>query len=285
MTQQTVATAEADAGVASPLVILDPEQTALIKELDGVFTGWATEAGAREICPPPLYRISDLDKFDVYTNFPHLALVAGPLDPARVVDRAPGAGFEAEGLRSVRLGLSHATCYGAYLFYEGATVAPQTLLTLVNRCFRNEDHYSGLRRLMSFQMREIVALGSFDHTQRILECFTRRIEEFASALSVKLEKVPASDPFFQRDGQRALMQKVSPVKYEFQHGDLAIASVNTHRNFFGERCEIRLPDGAFASTSCVAFGLERWLDVLTELHDGDAVSAAESVRTAARAVA
>jgi hypothetical protein len=72
------------------------------------------------------------------------------------------------------------------------------------------------------------------------------------------------------------------VKYEFQAGDLAIASVNTHRNFFGERCEIRRENSdEYAYTSCVAFGLERWLSVLLDKYDGDAQRALEAVRAAA----
>jgi hypothetical protein len=69
------------------------------------------------------------------------------------------------------------------------------------------------------------------------------------------------------------MQKLFPTKEEFLYdGKLAIASVNFHRNFFGERCDIRLPDGSAAFTGCVAFGLERWLSALGDLFtDGTAV--------------
>jgi hypothetical protein len=41
-------------------------------------------------------------------------------------------------------------------------------------------------------------------------------------------------------------------------GEIAIASLNLHRNFFGERLSIAF-DGQPAFTSCVGFGLERWL--------------------------
>jgi hypothetical protein len=265
---------------AGGLAILDPDQTDLLHDLDRVFTGWARESGAREILPPPVYPVADLEKFDVYTNFPHLALVATALDltggpPAPVDGR-----FAPSGLSEARLGLPHATCFGAYLFHEGAELDRDTLITLVNRCFRNEDHYVPLRRLASFQMREIVALGSYEHTQAVLAAFTDRITAFGEALELKLDRVAASDPFFQKDGARALMARVSPVKHEFQAGDLAIASVNTHRNFFGERCRIRLAgaDG-YAFTSCVAFGLERWLAVLQDRH-GTAARASAAVRAA-----
>ncbi|MFD7061704.1 hypothetical protein [Streptomyces sp. NPDC059906] len=269
---------------APALAILGPGATRLVRELDQLFAGWGVAAGAEEISPPPLYPVTDLEKFDVYDNFPHLAWVAGGLDldggDVKPVDGA----FAPSGLRETRYGLPHATCYGAYLYHEGTDLPGDILVTLVNRCFRNEDHYGGLRRLASFQMREIVALGSYEHTQQVIARFTERIEAFAEALGLGLTREAASDPFFKNDGARALLAKLSPVKYEFQYGDLAIASVNTHRNFFGERCDIRLPAGEHAFTSCVAFGLERWLAVLSEVHDTDLSAALAAVRGAAAAV-
>lgn len=275
-------TAQQTIGGDGSLVILDPGQTALVRELDRVFAGWGRSAGAEEILPPPVYPVRDLEKFDVYTNFPHLALVGAPLETEDGGPKPVDGRFAPDDLHGARLGLPHATCYGAYLYHENTRVADDTLLTLVNRCFRNEDHYGGLRRLLSFQMREIVALGSYEHTQRVVAEFTERITAFAGALPLELEREAASDPFFENDGARALLQKLSPVKFEFLAGDLAIASVNTHRNFFGERCNIRrVQNDEHVYTSCVAFGLERWLSVLLEGHDGDAGRALESVRAAA----
>lgn len=49
-----------------------------------------------------------------------------------------------------------------------------------------------------------------------------------------------------------------------------------HRNFFGDRLGITLAGtGEPVSTSCVAFGLERWLSVLTRrFGDWERASAA-----------
>ncbi|MFE2043156.1 hypothetical protein ACFXAZ_19940 [Streptomyces sp. NPDC059477] len=267
------------------VAILGPEQTALLKELDGVFSGWAVSDGAREVIAPPLYPVSDLEKFDVYKNFPHLALTASPIDVAHLGDGPVASRFASGQLQGARYGLPHAACYGAYLFHEGSRLDADVLVTLVNRCFRNETHYDGLRRLMSFQMREAVAIGAFDHTQQTLERFAERIAAFSDALGLGLEKVPATDPFFENTGARALLAKLSPVKYEFQYGDLAIASVNTHRNFFGERCRITLPGSdETAFTSCAAFGLERWVAVLDEQYGGDLGKALDAVRGTARQI-
>ncbi|NLU66102.1 hypothetical protein [Streptomyces sp. HNM0574] len=282
MTATTASAADRDVSVSGGLVILGPEHTELLRELDAVFTSWGRGAGAREILPPPVYPVRDLEKFDVYTNFPHLTLAAAPLELADGPGKPVDGVFDPSDLRGAQLGLPHATCYGAYLFHENTEVAEDTLVTLVNRCFRNEEHYTGLRRMLSFQMREIVALGGFEHTQRVIEEFTARITAFAGALGLPLRQEAASDPFFENDGGRALMQRLSPVKYEFLAGELSVASVNTHRNFFGERCNITLPDRTHAHTGCVAFGLERWVAVLLERHAGDAAAALATVRDAAR---
>lgn len=268
-----------DTGVA----ILSPAETELVRELDALFTGWAAESGAAEIIAPPLYPVADLDRLNVYESFPHLSFVASPLDVDRAGTESPGKGFEPAALGRARLGLPSATCYGAYLYLADSSVDPATTITLINRCFRNETRYEGLRRLASFQMREIVAVGTWEHTQDLLETFTGRIESLAADLSLPLRKEAASDPFFQNDGARALFQKLSPVKYEFQYGDLAIASVNTHRNFFGQRCAITLAGtGDTAFTSCVAFGLERWVAALIEVYGGDLAAAIQRVRESAR---
>jgi hypothetical protein len=261
--------------IASGLAILGPAETALLRLLDEVFARWAIDAGANEISAPPVYSVLDLEKFDVYVNFPHLALVAGSL---RASSPRPNNGrFEVDHLINVRLGLPTATCFGAYLFFENRKVLNTTLVTLVNRCFRSEDHFDGLRRLLTFQMREVVALGSYEHTQDMLTRFRERIEEFMRGLSLNFVIDAATDPFFERNGSRALLQRIRPVKYEFQVDGLAIASLNTHRNFFGERCLIKTePDGGAAFTSCVAFGLERWVSVLLDRH-GSATQALAAV--------
>jgi hypothetical protein len=265
-----------DGGVA----ILGPAETALLRLLDETFRGWAIAEGAGEISPPPIYPVDELENFDVYVNFPHLALVAGGL---RTPTSGPsGGGFSPEQLAGPRLGLPTATCFGAYLYFQDRTVPADTLVTLVNRCFRGESHFDGLRRLLTFQMREVVAIGSYEHTQDVIARYRTRVEELLGALSLDFTVEAATDPFFQRDGARALLQRMQPVKHEFQVDDLAIASVNTHRNFFGERCRIGVePDGGTAFTGCVAFGLERWVSVLAARY-GSAERACERVERALR---
>ncbi|MEU1605659.1 hypothetical protein [Micromonospora matsumotoense] len=76
-----------------------------------------------------------------------------------------------------------------------------------------------------------------------------------------------------------------PVKHEYVYQGLAIASVNTHHKFFGERCSISLTGGGPASTSCVGFGVERWLHALADHFDGDWDQAQGAVEKAGESLA
>ncbi|NLU66115.1 hypothetical protein [Streptomyces sp. HNM0574] len=257
---------------------LGPEDTALLRLLDDTFEGWGVAAGARVMTMPPLLPAADLARLDYYENFPHQAVVATPLDlTGEGPEFCDETGcFPSGGLQPASLGLPSASCYAVYLDHEGSSVPDDTLVTVVSWCFRKEQRYEGLRRQLGFRMREIVALGSREHAEEHLCAFAERIESFAEALDLPLRKEAATDPFFDKGGSKAVLQRLVPVKHEFLYEDLAIASVNTHRNFFGDRCSISRPEGGPVFTSCVAFGLERWLSALTRRH-GSWEAAADAV--------
>jgi hypothetical protein len=51
------------------------------------------------------------------------------------------------------------------------------------------------------------------------------------------------------------------VKLEYQWpniGGLALASINKHGSFFGQRFHIERPDAQPVHTMCIAVGLDRW---------------------------
>ncbi|MFD8642194.1 hypothetical protein ACFV14_18030 [Streptomyces zaomyceticus] len=283
MTVTTPAHAGETAGPSRGLPSLGPEGTRLLRLLDDTFESWGVTAGARPMTMPPLLPAADLAKLDYYDNFPHQAVLAAPLDLegrlATPFDDERGQ-WPAAALEPAGLGLPSASCYAVYLDHRGTRVADDTLVTICSWCFRKETHYEGMRRQLGFRMREIVAIGAREHAEAHLGDFTARIQAFAAALDLPLRREAACDPFFDKGGSKALLQRLTPVKHEFLYEDLAIASVNTHRNFFGDRCDITLEStGGPAFTSCVAFGLERWLSALTRRHGGWD-SATEAVLTA-----
>jgi acyl carrier protein len=251
------------------LAVLGPDELAVRGELDRIFTRWAAEAGAAAMSYQPLLPVAQLRTLDYWDNFPHLALVATA--PRESAYAGLGGAVEHEIdpalLAPAQYALPSAACYAAYLHLSGSTVGPAHKITTVANCFRREAHYEGLRRLLSFTMREIVCIGERAAALSHIDSFKQRIAEFAERLELPLAVEVATDPFFEPNASRTLAAKLFPVKQEFIHRGtepgLAIASVNFHRNFFAERCGIRTDDGQFAFTSCVAFGLERWLAALT----------------------
>jgi hypothetical protein len=263
--------------------ILGPEETVLLKTLDGIFESWGIAQGAKSMTMPPLLPVKDLAKFDYFANFPHQAILAATLDLEAVknITVAPALmEIPTKHLEPPALGLPSAACYAVYLHFRDQELpAEGTLITVLGRCFRKETNYQPLRRLLGFHMREIVALGSQQYAAQHLDTYSSKILNFAQAVDIPLRKEAATDPFYDRGGPRAVMQTLFPVKHEFCSEGLAIASVNTHRNFFGERCGIKTQGSAAPIfTSCVAFGLERWLSALYRRYEnwGKATNAVEA---------
>ncbi|WP_197321900.1 hypothetical protein [Saccharomonospora sp. NB11] len=267
------------------LRVLDGDQLDLLRALDAVFRRWAGEWGAPEFRFPYLLRTRDLDTFDYFDNFPHLGLAATGCDPERLRGALPDLPrpveqLDADVLVPASYALPSAACYAIYLDLAGARLPESgALRTTLGTCFRNEDHYDGLRRLLGFSMREIVCIGTQDATKAHLGRAKETVLALCAELGLEVRTEVATDPFFDRNGGKAKMQRLFPVKEEFVVDGLAIGSVNYHRNFFGERCDIQVGDEP-AHTSCLAFGLERWVHTLTTRFGSasKALAAVESLR-------
>lgn len=133
-------------------------------------------------------------------------------------------------------------------------------------------------------MREVLYVGTQDGAREHLARSKELILALAGSLGLELGYEPANDPFYDKDGSRAKLTRLDPVKYEFTAPDgTAIASVNRHRNFFGERLALT-SGGATAHSACTAFGVERWVHAMLLAH-GDAGRALEQVAAARAASA
>lgn len=267
---------------------MGPLELALRAELDRVFTSWATAIDAAPMAYQTLLPVADLAMLDYWENFPHLALVATAAreESFSELTAASAAGFSAGLLADAEYALPSAACYAAYLDLRDTTVPATHLVTTVATCFRREQKFEGLRRLLSFSMREIICVGEREAALEHLSAFKAKIMAFAQRLGLPLEIEVASDPFFDPNASRSLVAQLFPVKQEFvfrsaEHPEgLAIASVNFHRNFFAERCRILTEDGVPAFSSCVAFGLERWLSAVCAQFGPPSARLLERVRDA-----
>jgi hypothetical protein len=234
-------------------------EIARFETLDERFVRWAKQWGATEIQFPALIDRSTLERAEYTQAFPHLLMSAcACVDPAQPLTRL----LAAENLAPSGWLLSPAVCYHAYPEWENHVLDTPRVLTARGRCFRREAEFVPSRRQVEFEMREIILGGAPDWIALRAGEARQRVAAIAGELGLSGNWEAASDPFFLPTAQgKAYVQRLQETKHEFvvrTPQTLAIASVNRHGTFFGERFNIRLGDGAFAHTACVAFGLDRW---------------------------
>jgi acyl carrier protein len=222
----------------------------LLEYFDGVAREWARELGATEHEYPALIALDTLQRAGYSDSFPqHLAVVS------RVAEASP------------LYALAPAVCFHCYAQWQGRELgAEQMLVTARGRCCRLErEALAPLERLRDFTMREIVVLGNHRSVESLRRALVRRAEELVEALDLDAVIEAANDPFYGPDARsKRLAQRVGALKYELRVAldgtgrATAVASFNHHGEHFGRAFDIRLPDGRFTESGCVALGLERW---------------------------
>jgi hypothetical protein len=234
-------------------------EVARFEAIDGRFLDWAREWRAEQAQFPVLIDGPTLERAEYPAAFPHLLMSACRcVDPTKPsIDLLNAANLAPTGWL-----LSPAVCYHAYPRWEGKTLAQPRILTARGRCFRNETEFTPGRRQIEFEMREIVLCGEPGWIEKQAAEARGRIEAIAAALGFQGTWETAEDPFFLPTAQgKALIQRLQETKKEFvvrNPAPLAVASINRHGTFFGERFHIALAAGGSAHTACIAFGLDRW---------------------------
>jgi len=215
-------------------------------DVDVAIRRWAKNLGCQEIEVTSLIPASELQRAGYPEAFPQLIMYARPGQDKHEAEPA--------------YALSPAVCYHAYVGLAGRVLHSLTRLTAEGHCFRNESESQPGRRQIEFRMRELIFVGQSDQIGLALEGVETVVQRIAAEAGIEGSWEVGNDPFFVSTSRgRALMQRLLNTKREFCLPDgLAIASVNRHQSFFGERFSIRTADGAFAHSACIAFGLDRW---------------------------
>ena len=157
--------------------------------------------------------------------------------------------------------LSPAVCYHTYAQMARSVIREGVAVTARGKCFRRESGTSPGVRQVEFEMREIVLLGPPSWVDESAERAKEQVELLARDMGLSGDWQVAEDPFFLPSAAgKALMQRLMQVKREYQldEGHLAVASVNRHGAFFGQRFAITTPTGNPIHTACIAVGLDRW---------------------------
>jgi seryl-tRNA synthetase len=246
--------------------------------LESALLTLALRNGCHAVQPPSTLSMAMLEKLDYLHSFPQHATFACCLEKQH--DNI--ANFAAQPLLGddrinitrlapVRALLLPAACYSVYptLRSQSRDAKPE-LVTIQSRCFRSESDYSPLERQWNFSMRELICAGNAEQTQRFHGDVRAQIIELCRALDLDVELQSATDSFFNpARNPKYIMQRIAPSKTEVLYRNtLAIASLNFHRQYFGETFALRHGDD-FCFTACVAFGMERWLAALLRQHGSD----------------
>jgi seryl-tRNA synthetase len=163
--------------------------------------------------------------------------------------------------------LTPVVCYHCYRMLEQQTIPPDEVrsFTAVGSCFRYESrNTTSLERLWDFTLREFIFVGSRDGVKQKRQESIEAVKAWIEELQLAVTFETASDPFFTSDfSEKTYFQLLSDLKYEMRANvapDRAIAagSFNLHNDFFGKTFQIRAGD-APAFSSCVGFGVERWI--------------------------
>ncbi|WP_327092315.1 hypothetical protein OIE66_17210 [Nonomuraea sp. NBC_01738] len=240
----------------------------LLRRLDALFLRTAREQGAEEYAVPHLIPWDSLRRAGYVAAFPqHLTAcysVRPDLDAVEQLGEADTPAAAEEILEPQGLCLSPAACYHVYPLFAGTSVDPGLLITAMAHCSRRELAWTPLPiRFHSFRMRELIFIGSREHTLAFRDRQLEMCQDLMRAIGLPSRIVSATDPFFtsSRDVrlhlQNSLDLKHEIVARDAQGNDFAIGSANFHFDHIGRAFDLTA-DGKPAQSSCMAFGLDRW---------------------------
>jgi hypothetical protein len=248
-----------------------PRLLTTVRLLERSFRHLASSLQAEEFAFPPLIAIGSLARIGYFSKFPHIGCFVSPAqDPASLPPQQGTRSFEqleASSLGDSAFALQSAACYNVYLHYADQVLSETVRVSALASCFRNEASYKELERLRSFRVFEIVTLGSEADAQEHVRRCGEWIQHLCQILGLTIDLQDAGDLFFDPTGLAQKVHALNRLKKEFLfRGELSLASTNLHRTHFGAHCNITLPSGGPASSSCVGFGIERWISALLSTH-------------------
>lgn len=253
---------------AETVHFIEEKDSKTIIDLDRAFEDRFTAFGAAPWKLPPLLPAAPLAAVDYYENFHHLANLIGTI--------SAGDNHGASSLTNSGLIVPSAACYGVYIQLRDTDLENSKLITVNANCARFEDHYEPLVRLGSYSLRELIHLGGLDDTKEFFDSMQSSVQRFVEETGLPITLEGASDSFFKSNSPKARLQKLTKSKLELVYnGELAVGSINFHRNFFGERFNIHM-NGEAVYTSCFGVGLERWAYMLQHHSSGTELDALRS---------
>ena len=162
--------------------------------------------------------------------------------------------------------LSPTVCYHCFETLRNQTIPVDgSLYTAIAPCHRHESrNISGLSRLQTFTMREIIFFGSNDFVETNRNEIQDHCKSYFIDLGLKFRIVTAIDPFFISGAEaKRIYQSVLALKYEIQaylsHSDtwISVASFNNHQQSLVTPYKIDFDSNYDLYSGCVGYGYER----------------------------
>lgn len=224
---------------------------------------------AQPIAVPGMVTLETLERANYVRSFPHHLTTCSVVEPRwEAIERLNAAGLAAVpsvDYRRTPLAVTPAVCHNVYAYLAGTRHTADATYSVRGSCARHEPSgYAPGRRMWSFSMREFVFVGSAGSAHAYVDTALRELCAAMAATGLPVRVIRANDPFFvARAAAPTVFQIAADSKFEVvgllpDGGELAIASINLHRQHFGDAFGIVDDDGVPVHSACVAFGLERW---------------------------
>jgi seryl-tRNA synthetase len=262
----------------------------IVAGIDRLVTGSMVDRPVEAVFFPPVMARWVFDKTDYLKSFPDLmgsvhTFRGTDRDHAKLIGLVDEGGDWAQALVPAEVVLCSATCHPVYPMCSGRLPDGGRRFEVNGYCFRCEPSIDP-SRMQAFRMHEYVYVGEADEAQRHRDRGLERGLEVLAELGLKVEAIPANDPFFGRLGgmlaanqldEALKMEIVTPV-CSTEH-PTAIMSANCHRDHFATPFDITTADGVPAHSACVAFGVDRVTLALLHEHGLDPDRWAPTVRS------
>lgn len=228
----------------------------------------------------PVMAIDTLLRTGYPRSFPDLigtvsSFTGGDADHAALLGRLDAGGDWQSGLAPAGTALCSAACQPLYPTLSGTLTGPAQTFDVYGWVYRHEPSDDPARQ-QAFRQYELVCAGSEEAAATHADLWRERGAAVLGRLGLDTSTVPANDPFFGRAGRLlASSQRQGGLKFELVAATgpsspaTAVASVNCHREHFGEAFSIHLSGGGIAHTACIGFGVERIALALLWAHGLD----------------
>jgi seryl-tRNA synthetase len=222
---------------------------------------------------PTMLPMTALDRCHYFSSFPHHVTFAPHVreDVEAIAQVADPENHDADRsflqhLAPAAHALSPAVCFHTYFMLADRQLEQPLTVTAKGRCFRFESkNMTTLERGWDFSMREVIFVGPKAWVDERRQLALTQVQKLVEEMSLDAWIETANDPFFATNFvAKRYHQLMTQAKYElrltlpYAEKSLAAASFNIHGDFFGRSFGIA-HEGGFASTGCLAFGVERWV--------------------------